>query len=773
MSEIIASNVVNNTEKVSALEHQSPFKKWAGLGVLTLGLAIVIIDTTLLNVSLSAIIKDLNTDLKSLQWVITAYALTLAALTITGGRLGDLFGRRNMFMLGAIIFAVGSLLASVSHSITVLLLGEAIIEGVGAALMMPATSSLVVANFSGKERATAFGIWGGVAGASSAIGPLLGGYLTSHFSWRWGFRINVFVAAVVILGSLFLLAESKDDRKPTLDWWGVLLSSLGLLALTFGIVESSSLGWWQAKSLLTVFGTTLSLGSLSLVPVSILLGFIILAVFAWWEIRVEKSGKSPLVSMNIFKNRQFTSGVATISILSLGMTGMIFALPVFLQSVKKLNAFDTGLALLPLSAAILIVAPVVGILSKKIDPRYFIWAGLSIDVVAAFILKATISSNVPISHLVPGLALYGVGMAMVFAPISNIILSAVPVQMSGEASGVNNTMRQVGATLGAAIIGAAVLTSLSTHLTKGIEASPNIPQVVKAQIIQTVSNPDSNVEFGASFDPSGILSPFVGQEIQALVNESSTRATKDAYAYSALFAFICLVVALFLPKMHTASEGDFKASEQAALPKSKFMLAGVAVILALVGTGWLLRNSAKATVSTGLVNVEEIRNLFAEPNALPIPTPEIKGEQTTSLATSTEVSSLTPRGPGFAVPDISDAVLAYKNKQLGFEIEMPAQWQVNEIADSGQVLFVNQTGIVYSVQSLQNSKESLDSILTQLKGSPSAWNIERITFSGQPALRFQTSGIYKWGTALIHGNRIFYIFGPNLDQGPLSKFSFL
>jgi MFS family permease len=249
-------------------------KKWGGLLVLSLALAIIIIDTTLLNVSLGPIIQDLNTDLTGIQWVITLYALVLASFTITGGRLGDLFGRRRMFIAGALIFALGSFLASISHGLPLMIAGEAIIEGFGAALMMPATASLLLANFKGRERAIAFGVWGGVAGAASAIGPILGGWLTSTYSWRWGFRINIFVAVLVLIGALLFLKESRDKKeKKQLDGWGIVLSSGGLLLLVFGIIESATYGWWKAKEIFTIGSYQIAMPfGLSITPVSIFLG---------------------------------------------------------------------------------------------------------------------------------------------------------------------------------------------------------------------------------------------------------------------------------------------------------------------------------------------------------------------------------------------------------------------------------------------------------------------------------------------------------------------
>src|SRR3954467_14546082 len=201
----------------SSRPEPSGLRKWGTLLVLSLALAIIIIDTTLLNVSLETLIRELHTTLQSLQWVISAYSLTLAALTVTGGRLGDLFGRRRMFRLGAFLFAVGSFLASISHSIPMLILGESIIEGIGAAMMMPATASLLVAKYRGHDRALAFGVWGGIAAAAAVVGPILGGYLTTHYSWRWGFRINVFVVALLLLGSV-IIGEEPPRRQRKIDY---------------------------------------------------------------------------------------------------------------------------------------------------------------------------------------------------------------------------------------------------------------------------------------------------------------------------------------------------------------------------------------------------------------------------------------------------------------------------------------------------------------------------------------------------------------------------
>jgi MFS family permease len=294
----------------AAIQEQpiSPLRKWGSLVVLSLALAIIVIDTTLLNVSLKTIINDLHTTIEVMQWVITAYSLVLAAFTITGGRLGDLYGRKKMFMLGAVIFAVGSFLASISKNVGTMIAGEAIIEGIGAALMMPATASILVANFKGKERGIAFGIWGGIAPASSAIGPILGGWLTTNYSWRWGFRINVVVAAMLLLGSV-IVRESRDtEEKNRIDFIGVILSALGMLSIVFAFIKANTYGWIKVKAPLMLFHHTLDLGSLSVVPLFIALGLVILVLFILWERYLERSGKTPLVSLELLKNYQFTVG---------------------------------------------------------------------------------------------------------------------------------------------------------------------------------------------------------------------------------------------------------------------------------------------------------------------------------------------------------------------------------------------------------------------------------------------------------------------------------
>ncbi len=523
------------------------FAKWGGLVVLTLALVIIIIDTTILNVAFSTILNDLHATIESMQWVITAYALMLAAFTITGGRLGDIFGRKRMFMLGAIIFAIGSFISSISHNVGTLILGEAIIEGIGAALMLPATSSLLITNYEGRDRATAFGVWGAAAGVASAIGPILGGYLTTDFSWRWGFRVNIVVTLLLLAGS-YLIHEAKETLKKTsIDFGGVVLSALGLLSIVFGIIKASDFGWIKSKEPFHLFGKVVHLGQLSPTPLFVLLGLLILVWFCFYELRVSRKGDVPLIDLDIFKNRQFVVGAVTTGLTTLTMTGIIFTLPVFLESVRGYTALHTGVALLPLSAALLIASPLAVYLSRRIQPRYMIATGILMTAGAAVWMHFTITQTVSITQLMWPLSLYGFGIGLVLSQISNITLSAVSSEQAGEASGINNTVRQLGSTLGSAIIGAVLISVLVSNLRSGVQNSPALPEQSKTGITTAAVAQSSSIEFGNSIVLGSSTPQAIKDEVSNVAHAAVTVATRTTLWYTAGFGVLAFLFSFTLP----------------------------------------------------------------------------------------------------------------------------------------------------------------------------------------------------------------------------------
>ncbi|HET9677694.1 MAG TPA: MFS transporter, partial [Solirubrobacterales bacterium] len=480
-------------------------------------------------------------------------------LTVTGGRLGDLFGRKRMFMLGAVLFAAGSFIASISRSVPTLIVGESIVEGIGAALMMPATASLLVAKYRGHDRALAFGIWGGVAAAASAVGPILGGFLTTHYSWRWGFRINIGVVALLLLGALILDDEpAGKDRRKTIDLVGVVLSALGLLAVVFGIIEASSYGWVHALKPFAVAGRELPLGSLSVVPFAIILGLVILAGFFLWERRVERAGGMPLVSLRLFGNRSFLAGASVTGVMMLGQNGVIFSLPVFLQSVRGLDAFHTGLTLLPMSALLFVVSPAAAMLTRKVPHKRLVQAGLVVNVGALLALRSALGVDTPLGWLVPGLALYGVGLGLVLSQINNLTLSAVPVEEAGEASGVTNTFRQIGSSLGAAIIGSVLLTSIVADLQATVGRSARIPPPEKPAVDLQLRRQSSSLAFngggGGQAGPFDRLPPAVRGEMDAARRVAIAGGDRKALAWGAGFVLLGLLVSTRLP-LRAAEQG--------------------------------------------------------------------------------------------------------------------------------------------------------------------------------------------------------------------------
>ncbi len=740
-------------------EHQSFFRKWGSLIVLSLALAIIIIDTTLLNVSLKAIITDLHTDLKSMQWVITIYSLILAAFTITGGRLGDLYGRKKMFLIGAVIFAVGSFIASISTNIGMMIAGEAIIEGLGAALMMPATASLLITNFKDRDRAIAFGVWGGIAAASSAIGPILGGWLTTSYSWRWGFRINIVVVALVLLGAFLIKENRQAIAKAKIDFMGIVLSSLGLLSIVFGFIQASTYGWFKVKEQLVVLGHTLNLGSLSATPLFIVFGLIILAAFIFWEQYRERIGRAPLVSLKLFKNQPFVAGASTMAVLALGQAGLFFTIPVFLQAVRHLDALHTGLTLLPLSLALLVAAPLSAFLNKFINPKHLVQGGLLLSIISFIVLRASLSVDATAATLAPGFLLFGFGMGLIMAQISNLTLSAVSPAEAGEGSGVNNTLRMVGQTLGSAILGAVLLSSLISNVNKKIDQSNIIPAAAKPAIEQSISDNISDVSFGAQENSNSQIPENVAQELNKITNQSIVDANKTVMVYGLMFIVLGLLVSTQLPSAK-------KENEPAGIPEQTDEVSSNSDLVVSKRTATLLIIGGLAVIAAMLIIYFNIDNKDedSQQQALVVQTiPSIPDDNTSASQSATSSSTAQPAPAANPTPETE----TYTNNALHFSFAKPTTWHI--VKDSNQEIVFKDGQTMFNVQSAAAGDDDFAALKTFLEQQPNISNVATAKFGTRDAYQFTISGLYQTGYAFLANGRLYYILGPGSETTPLAN----
>ena len=442
---------------MSDAELQEPDpRRWFTLAVVVTAVLIAALDTTILNVAIPTILREFHTDLPSLQWVITGYSLTFASLLIIGGRLGDIFGARRMFIVGAALFTVGSFVASISNGVPMLVLGEAIIEGIGASLMLPATLGILSSTFTGHDRGVAFSVWGATAGVAVALGPVLGGWLTTDFSWRWAFRINVIVAPLAIVGAMTLMRPSpRSARHERIDVPGALLISTGMFLLVFGLSEGGQYGWFRPLQTLVIAGLTIWPGTwgLSIVPVSFLLSAILLGTFVAVERRKERDRDAPLFEFGQLRHRGFRYGLATTMVLAMGQLGFLFVVPVFLQDAKHLTALQNGLWLMPAGIFIIIGAQVGGRLTRHVGVTTVVRCGLTLEAIGLLAVALVIEPGLSFWSLMPGFLFFGIGIGFAGSQLVNVVLYEIEPDRVGSASGAHTTVRQIGGALGIAAIG--------------------------------------------------------------------------------------------------------------------------------------------------------------------------------------------------------------------------------------------------------------------------------------------------------------------------------
>jgi EmrB/QacA subfamily drug resistance transporter len=407
-------------------------RKWWTLAAVSFGLFMIMLDNTVVNVALPSIQRDLHVSIESLEWIVTAYALTFAALLITGGKLGDLYGRKLIFIIGIGIFTASSLACGLAPNAG-FLIGARMVQGVGAALMNPASLSIITATFAPRERGQAIGIWAGVSAMALAIGPLVGGVIVETINWNWIFYINVPVGILGMVVSWLVIKESRDmSREQSVDIPGLVTSSLGLFALTYALIEGNQRGW-SSTEILSLFAAAI----------------VLLATF----VIVEHRQRLPMLDLSLFKSGTFTGANTVAMLVSLGMFGVFFFVSLYVQNILGYSAIQAGAIFLPMTILIIIVAPIAGKLSDRIGSRWLMGAGMTI-VGVSLLLYQRVGLHSTFWTLLPSLLLGGVGMAMTMSPMTAAAMSSVPVDKAGVGSGVLNSFRQMGGLLGIAVMGA-------------------------------------------------------------------------------------------------------------------------------------------------------------------------------------------------------------------------------------------------------------------------------------------------------------------------------
>jgi EmrB/QacA subfamily drug resistance transporter len=403
--------------------------------ITSVALFMTTLDNLVVTTALPVIHRDLHASLTGLEWTVNAYTLTFAVFLITGAALGDRFGRRRMFVIGLVIFTAGSAAAALAPSIEALIAARAI-QGFGGAIILPLTLTILSAAVPPEKRGLALGAWGGISGLAVAIGPLVGGAVVEGISWQWIFWLNVPIGLVLIPLAALRLKESRGPND-ALDLPGVGLASVGLFGIVWGLVRGNQVGWSSPE-----------------IVAALLLGSAVLALFVLWELRAEE----PMLPLRFFRNRTFTAANVASLLMFFGMFGSIFLLAQFFQTVQGYSPLQAGLRILPWTAMPIFVAPIAGALSDRIGGRPLMVAGLGLQAVGLAWIAAVSTPTVAYSALVVPFILSGVGMALYFAPVANVVLSSVRQEEEGQASGANNAIRELGG-----VFGVAVLASVFAH----------------------------------------------------------------------------------------------------------------------------------------------------------------------------------------------------------------------------------------------------------------------------------------------------------------------
>lgn len=528
--------------------------RWRALAVLAVTQLLMVLDQSVMNVSISQLVEDFDTTVSTIQGVITLYSLVMAALMITGGKIGDLVGRRRALVIGLGVYVAGSALTAASWSVGSLAFGWSLLEGVGAALVMPAMAALVAGSYEGKDRVLAYAVLGGTAGAGIAIGPILGGWATTVLSWRVVFVGEVVVGLGIIVAARWLADAPRPEPRPRLDVVGSVLSAVGMTVMVLGVLQSSTWGWLAPKdSPVEPFGFALT-------PFVIGAGLAVLYAFRQWEALRERRGEDPLVRFALFRISAFRSGLSTLLAQNLVLMGVFFSIPLYLQVVLGLDALETGVRMLPTSVAMLAVSFSGALLLRVLSPRSIVRIGLAVMVVAALVLLGTIDVELGTTGFALGMALLGAGMGLMASQLGNIVLSSVGAEARSEAGGLQYTAQQLGSSIGVALIGSIVLSGLGAAYLREVA----VDERVSAEVAQEL---EIRLSSGISFVTSDQVADAVagaglsGPEAEALVEDYETAQLAALKAGLLAVAGIAALAVLVTGDLPSGRRDELAAAE--------------------------------------------------------------------------------------------------------------------------------------------------------------------------------------------------------------------
>lgn len=521
-------NQFNQPGGAGASPVQNP---WLVLAVLCLAVFMLLLDTTVVNVAQVKIKDDLGASLTQIQWILDAYILAFAVLLLSFGRLGDVFGRKKLFMVGMSIFTGASLLCGASGFIgdqlnvsgVNVLIAARVLQGIGGAFMMPQSLSLLTVTFPPEKRGAALGYWGSVVALGAILGPIFGGLIVTHFAWEWIFLINLPVGIVALLLTIRIVPESVDPlASGKVDWGGLVFSGSGIFALVFACIEGNRLGWASPG----ILGT-------------LALSAVLLVVFVWWERR----SLDPMIKLELFKIRNFTVGNMLATIIAFGMLGIFFPMTLFLQQALDYSPIKAGLSMTPMSVMIMVTAPLAGRFTDRIGPRWILFAGTSLMTIGILLIRAAVSMDTTPLSLAPSMMLTGLGMGMTFSPMTAAAMHDVPQRIAGSASGILNTMRNIGQVLGIAILGSYLQNRIGYFTAEELASS-----AVEPGSVEQVAELASQNQFA---EIMAMIPSDSAADVMRLLSEAFVSAIHSTFLVAAIACSFGAVAALMLrnPKL--------------------------------------------------------------------------------------------------------------------------------------------------------------------------------------------------------------------------------